>query len=427
MHISKSNPTPTETKLIIKAEASEITKAKEFAVLKLAPGVKVAGFREGKVPLKIVEKNLNSNVLQSEVIEEAINRIYSGVIRKENLRPVSNPEVAIKKFVPYTELEFEVTVPTIGSIKLADYTKIKHIKEIAKVEVKDVNGVIKSLQQRAAEHKIVNRASKMGDQVKIDFKGVDASGEVVEGADGQNYPLLLGSNAFIPGFEDNLVGLKPNDTKSFEVTFPDDYSVSALQSRQVTFEVVVHTVSEVIEPKVDDAFAASVGPFKDVADLKEDIKKQLGFEREREAQSKFENELLEKIASKTTVEIPKVLIDEQIDRIEEEEKQNLIYRGQTWDEHLKNEGVTAEEHREQKRPAAEQRVKVGIILSEVAEAEKIENSPEEIEVRLQIMRAQYQDPTAQAELAKPEALRDINARLMTEKTLKKLTEYASAK
>ncbi len=427
MHISKSNPTPTETKLIIRASAEELKKAKDLALKKLAPQVKVAGFREGKVPAHLVEKNLNPNILQSEVIEEAINRLYATAIRQEELRPVANPEVAIKKFVPFTELEFDITVPTVGEVKLADYKKIKLAKEAVKIGAKDIDGVIKSLQQRVANQKEVERAAKSGDQVVIDFKGTDTKGEPVQGADGKDYPLTLGSNAFIPGFEEALIGVKPNETKKFDVTFPADYGVKALQKKKVSFEVTIHKVNEIVLPPVDDEFAAAIGPFKSVTDLKEDIKKQLTFEREREAQTKFENELLESIAQKSVIEIPKLLIDEQVDRIEQEEKQNLLYRGQTWEEHLKEEGVTEAEHKEQKRPTAEQRVKIGILLSEIADAEKIEVTPEELEARLQIMKAQYQDPQAQAELAKPEALRDINARIMTEKTLDKLSQYASRK
>src|SRR5690606_17891065 len=178
------------------------------------------------------------------------------------------------------------------------------------------------------------------------------------------------------------------------------------------------------EPKLDDDFAAAVGPFKTLRELKDDIKKQLELERTREADVAYENELLAKIADKSVIEIPKMLVDEQIERIENEEKQNLVYRGQTWDEHLKEEGVSAEEHKEQKRPAAEQRVKIGIMLAEVADAEQIEVSPEEVEIRLQLMKGQYQDPTAQAELDKPEALRDIETRIRTEKTLEKLRSFA---
>lgn len=425
MHISRSNPEPTQTVLLIKAEQKELTKAKELALKHLAPQVKVPGFRAGHVPPAIVEKNVDPNALQSEVIEHTINNLYSSAVRQEDLRPVANPEIAIKKFVPFTELEFEATVPTIGKIKLADYKKIKLTKEPVKVVAKDIDEVIKSLQTRAAERKEVKRAAKEGDEVVIDFKGTDSKGEAIQGADAKDYPLVLGSKSFIPGFEEEIVGLKVGDEKTFKITFPKDYTAKALQSKKVTFEIKVNKISEIVDPKVDDNFAAAVGPFKTVEELKADIKKQLTFERERDVATKFENDLLEKIAEKSEIEIPKMLIDEQIERIENEEKQNLLYRGQTWEEHLKEEGVTAEEHKEQKRPAAETRVKIGILLSEISEAEKVEVTPEEIEVRLQIMKGQYQDPTAQAELNKPEALRDIDTRIRTEKTLAKLTEYAA--
>lgn len=427
MHITRTNPTPTETKLIIRAEADELAKAKALVVKKLAPQVKVPGFRAGHVPPAIVEKNIDPNTLQAEVIEETINKLYASAVRQEALRPVANPEVAIKKFVPFTDLEVEFTVPTIGKIKLADYKKIKLAKKPVKVEAKDVQDVITSLQSRAADMKPADRAAKSGDQVVMDFKGTDSKGEPVNGADGKDYPLILGSNAFIPGFEDNLIGLKKDETKTFTITFPKDYGVRALQGKKVTFEAVIKQVNEVNLAKVDDDFAAAVGPFKSLAELKADIKKQLTMEREREAGQAYENELLEKIAEKSTVEIPEMLISDQIDRLENEERQNLAYRGQTWEDHLKEEGVTPEQHREQKRPAAEQRLKVSILLSEIAEAEGIEVTPEELEVRLQIMKGQYRDAAAQAELNTPEALRDIQSRVMAEKTIAKLSTYAGAK
>lgn len=426
MHISRTNPEPTQTVLTIKAELKELTAAKELALKHLAPQVKVAGFREGHVPLEIVEKNVDPNVLQSEVIEHTINNLYMSAVRQEDLRPVANPDVSIKKFVPFTVLEFEATVPIVGKIKLADYKKIKLAKKPVKVLAKDIDEVIKSLQSRAAERKDVARACKDGDEVTIDFKGTDAKGEAVQGADAQDYPLVLGSKSFIPGFEEELIGLKAGEEKTFKITFPKDYAAQALQGKKVTFEVKVTKVSELVDPKVDDDFAAAVGPFKTVKELKEDIEKQLTIERERESNTVFENELLGKIADKSVIEIPKMLIDEQIERIENEEKQNLMYRGQTWEEHLEEEKVTAEEHKEQKRPAAEQRVKIGILLSEISEAEEVEVTPEEAKIRLQIMKGQYQDKLAQEELNKPEAIRDIETRIRTEKTLAKLTEYATS-
>lgn len=425
MHITRINPEPTQTKLVIKASADELGKAKALALKHLAPQVKVPGFRAGKVPPAIIEKNVDQNALQSEVIEHAINKLYATAVREENLRPVANPEIAIKKFVPFTDLEFEAVIPIVGAIKLADYKKTKLTKQPVKIEAKDVTNVIESLQTRAAERTEVKRAAKNGDEIVIDFTGTDKKGQPVAGADAKEYPLILGSDSFIPGFEDELLGLKPGDDKTFDIVFPKDYAAKALRGQTVTFKVHVHKISEMTKPKLDDNFAAAVGPFKTVAELKDDVKKQLTIEREREASVAFENELLNKLADKSTIEIPALLIDEQVERIEQEEKQNLMYRGQTWEDHLKDEGVTAEEHKAQKRPDAEQRVKIGIMLTEIANAEGIDVTPEEIEVRLQLMKAQYQDATAQAELNKPEVLRDIESRIKTEKTLARLTEYAT--
>lgn len=427
MHISKAQNHPNEVVLTITAGEADLSPLKDRVLKKLAPQVKLAGFREGKTPLNLVEKNLDPSLFQSEFLDTAVNALYNQALNDENLRPVGNPEMSLTKFVPFTTLEFSLTVPVIGDIKLPDYKKIKVPRTAVKVEAKEVNDVVASLQKRMAERKPVGRAAKVGDETIIDFKGTDSKGEAVAGAEGKDYPLALGSNTFIPGFEDNVVGMKPNETKSFTITFPKDYGVAALQSKKVTFEVTVRFVNELVEPKADDDFAAKSGPFKTMTELKEDIKKQLVVERQQEADRAFEETLLKAIADKTKMSVPKQLTDEQIERIENEEKQNLMYRGQTWEEHLAAEGVTAEEHKEQKRPVAEERVRIGIVLSEVAEAEKIVVTPEEFEARMKLMKGQYQDAAAQTELEKPEVQRDILARMMTEKTIQKLTDYADGK
>jgi trigger factor len=254
---------------------------------------------------------------------------------------------------------------------------------------------------------------------------VDETKKPVSGAEGKDYPLVLGSKTFIPGFEENLVGAEPGSSKEFEVTFPKDYGVAALQSKKVTFSVDVKSISELQEPKADDSMAANAGPFKSLSELKADIKKQLKGEKEAQAKTDQQNSLMAKIAEKTQIEVPQKLIQDEILRMEEQEKQNLAYRGQTWQEHLEAEGVTEEEHRERNYPEALQRVKIGLILSEVAEKEGLTVTPEELELRLQLLRGQYQDPQMQAELNKPENIRDVEARLLTEKTLDKLTSYAS--
>ena len=427
MQISLSNTTDTEVKLTIVANESEIKAIKEQVLVKFQSSVRLAGFREGKAPLGLVEKNIDAQTLQSEFLEEAINQMYGQALTQEKLRPVDNPKVELKKFVPFTALEFEAEVSVIGEVTLPDYKKIKKTKTVVKVGAIDVDEIIEQLRTRAAEHKDVDRAAKATDIAYIDFKGTDAKGEAVNGAEGTDYPLTLGTNTFIPGFEDNVIGMKPGEDKTFTLKFPKDYSVKALASKDVTFAVTVTKVQEAILPKVDDEFAAKAGPFKTLADLKADIKTQLTNEREQDADRELEAELVKEIASKTKVSLPKAMIEREIDGIEAEEKQNLLYRGQTWEEHLKEEGVTAEEHREQKRAGAEERVRAGLMLSEVAEAEGLDVQMDELDLRMQLLRGQYQDPKMQEELDKPEARRDIASRLLTEKTVAKLVEYATAK
>jgi len=425
MHVVKTVKSPNQVELKITANEADLSPVKQRTLQKLAPEVKLPGFRAGKVPLNLVEKNLDPATLQSEVLDLAVNLLYQQALDQEQLRPVANPEMTLTKFVPFTTLEFTLLVEVIGDVVLPDYKKIKLAKPAVKVEAKDVAEVVKSLQKRLAERKSTPDAAKSGYETLIDFKGTDSKGEPVNGAEGTDYPLMLGSDTFIPGFEDNVIGMKAGDTKTFVITFPKDYGVKALQSKKVTFEVAVKLVNKLVEPKADDEFAAKAGPFKTLEELKADVKKQLTLERENEAQRNYEEELLKKVADKAKLSVPKQLVDEQIERIEAEEKQNLMYRGQTWEEHLKAEGVTAEEHKEQKREAATDRVRIGIVLSEIAEAEKIMVSPEEFDKRMGQMRAQYQDATAQAELEKPEVQRDILARMMTEKTIASLVTYAS--
>ena len=425
MQVTKTSLSPTKVKLAISSDEQFLKTAKEYVLKKLSSSVKVAGFREGSAPSHIVEKNLDQSRLQSEFLDQAVNSLYGQVVEKEKLRPVSDPKVELKKFVPFTTLDFEVEVEVVGEIKLADYKRIKKSKPSPKVSDKDVNDVIKSLQARLAQRTDAKRAAKNGDEVIIDFKGVNDKNEAVGGAEGKDYPLILGSNAFIPGFEPNVVGLKTGEEKTFDITFPKDYGVSALAGTKVTFTVKVNKVRELKEHAVDDKFASKAGPFKTLTELRSDIKKQLTYERQNEADRAFENELMQEIADKSSVVIPKVLVDEQVIRGEQQEKQNLTYKGQTWQEHLDEEGVSEEQHRERNHKTAEESVKVGLILSEIAEREDIDVTPEELEIRIQILKGQYKDPAMQSELDKPENRRDVTSRLITEKTVTKLVDYAT--
>lgn len=427
MSSTKKQLSPTKVQLTFAGEAKDLAPYKEQALRELAKDMKIQGFRPGKAPLNLVEKQANPALLQNEFLERAVSGLYGKALDEYKLRTVAQPTISIKKFVPFDALEVEAEVEVIGEVTLADYKKLTLPREKVTVSAKEVDEVIKQLLTREAEKKDVDRAAKDGDQVWIDFKGVDAkTKESIQGADGQDYPLLLGSNTFIPGFEANLAGAKAGEEREFTLTFPKDYGVKALQNRKITFTVTVKKVQEVVTPKVDDAFAAKVGPFKTVAELNDDIKKELTARKEADAEQKHTDDLLRKIAEKSKVAIPEVMIDEQLGRIEREQRQNLTYRGLTWQEYLKAEGLTEETFRKKHRPDAELRVKAGIVLAEIAEAEKITVTPEEFNAQMQALKARYPDSQMQAELEKPENRRDILSRMLTEKTIAKIKEYAAA-
>ena len=428
MQVTQKNITPTKIKLTVIADEKDIKPLKDHALEHLRAKIKLPGFREGKAPLPVVEKNVDANTLQAEFLDEAINTLYQRAVTSENVRPVDNPQVNLTKFVPYTLMEFEAEIEVIGKVALMDYKKVKKTRQPVKVTAKDVDEVIDSLKALTAEKKEVTRAAKNGDEVTIDFKGVDAKGEAINGADGKDYPLTLGSNAFIPGFEENIVGVKTGEEKTFTLTFPKDYGVKALASKKVTFTITANAIKEVVEPKLDDEFAAKVGPFKTVEELKADIKVQLAAEKETQAQRALENEVILEIVDKSSLDLPEVLVQEQIERLKEEVRQNLIYRSQTWEEMLAVEGKTDEEYEKAElRPEAERRVKTGLILAEISNTEKLEVTPEELDVRMQLLRGQYQDPAMLGELDKPQARREIASRLLTEKTVDRLVELATSK
>ncbi len=428
MQVNKTNSSDTEVTFQVIPNEQELAGLKEHVLGHFINRVKVPGFRQGKVPTPVLEKHIDSNQLQTEFLQDAVEQMYVQAINELNLKPLAQPQISIKKFVPFTALEFEVVVTVLGEVKLPDYKKIKKTMPQVKVTSKEVDDVIASLRTRLAEKKDVNRAAKTGDQIWIDFEGTDAKGNPVKGADGKDYPLLLGSNTFIPGFEENLIGQKAGDEKTFTLTFPKDYGIKAMASKKVTFKTVVTKVQEVIEPALNDDFAAQAGPFKTLKDLKEDIKKQLTHEQNHKIRQDFESELIRDISAKSKLNVPEVMVEDQIERMLRDVQQNLMYRGQTFQEMLEIEGKSEEQYKKDVlRPQAEERVRASLVLSEIAEREKVVVTPEELEIRMQILKGQYQDPKMLEELNKPEARQDITSRLLTEKTLQRLVDYASNK
>lgn len=423
MKIHVQRKKDTQAIVEIDAASDELAKIKDKVLSQLSGHVKVDGFRKGKIPPAVVEKNVDQQLLQSEFLNEAINMLYIAALKEEHLRPVAQPKVDVKKFVPFTTLEISLEIPVIGEITLPNYKKITVKKEPVKVTADQVKEVLENLQLRSAEKTEVERAAKNGDEAWIDFDGTDADGASIEGASGKDYPLALGSGTFIPGFEEQIVGMKPGDEKSFDITFPKDYGQKELQNKLVTFTVKLNKVKEVTKPKLDDEFSGKVGPFKTLAELKENITAQLKAEGEQRAERDYEAKLVDSIVEKTKVEIPDTLIEEQQEMVLQEVRQNAAYRGMTFEDFLKQSNVSEQEFIDKEvKPESIRRVKAGLALSEIADKEGIDVTPEELEARLQVLKGQYKDPKMQEELDKPESRREINARLRTEKVIEFLKQ-----
>lgn len=246
MQVTKETTSPTQVKLTMVADQALLDAVKQEVLTRLSKNVRLQGFRPGKAPLNLVERNLDPQQLQSEFLEQAVNQLYVNAIDQEKIRPVAQPAITISKFVPFTTLEVVADVEAVGDIKLPDYKKVGVAKKDVKITEKQINDVIKDLQGRVAKREAVDRAAKKGDEAVIDFKGADAkTKEALPNTDGTDYPLTLGSGNFIPGFEEEIIGLKAGESKDFDITFPKDYGVKDMQNKKVTFSVTVKTVNAV--------------------------------------------------------------------------------------------------------------------------------------------------------------------------------------
>ncbi|HUD06916.1 MAG TPA: trigger factor [Candidatus Saccharimonadales bacterium] len=428
MKIKRTQKSETEVELYITAEPEELAKVKEHVLKDFVGSVKVSGFRQGKVPLNIVEKNVDRDQLNREFLEHSINQLYYNATQEENIRPVGQPKIEVMKVVPFDVLEFKVNQMVISDVTIPDYRNMKISKPTVKpVTADDITKVISQLQTSVADRSEVKRAAKVGDQVWFDFYGTDKSGKPINGGSGKNYPLVLGSDNFIPGFETNLIGLKADEDKKFELKFPKDYRIAALASKQVTFSVHIIKVEEIAKVKLDPDFVAKVSPFKTVDELEADIKARLTQENRDQSEMAYESEILKQITDKSKLSIPDILVDEEIERKFSDLKQNLLYRGQTIAEFLETEGKTEEEFRKSElKPQAEGQVKASIVLSEISQREGITVLNQEIDGRIDLMRKQYTDEKSQDELSKDETKRGVASRIMAEKTIRHIISLMSS-
>lgn len=424
MNTIVKNLSDTKVELTITLGQEELAAAEQVALSKLAKTVKVQGFRKGKVPASIVAKNVDPEMLSQQTLEDALSKAVAQAYMDEGIQALDRPAVEIKKFVPGQELEFTAEAEILPKVTLGDYKKLKVEQAKISVSAKEVEEIVERMRSGMSEKKAVDRAAKDGDEVKIDFVG-KKDDIAFDGGTGTDYDLTLGSNSFIPGFEEGIVGKKLNETFDLKLKFPDTYHVADLKGADVVFTTTLKEVKEIVLPEVTDEFAAKVGPFKTVDDMKTDIKRELTAQKEREATEKLKDNLVKQLIEVSTVPVPEILVNDQSESIERDMTQNLMYQGLTLDQYLENKGFENKEKwlQTEVHEAAEKRVQAGLVLAELSKAEKIEATAKELEEHVAMYKTQYaNNPQMVAQFDQPEARRDIANRLLTEKTVDRLVE-----
>jgi trigger factor len=424
MKTSVKNISDTKVELTITLDAEELAIAEQVATTKLARDVKVPGFRKGKTPIAVAAKNIDPSVLQEQTVDNAISKSVAEAFIKNEFQALDRPVVEIKKFVPGESLEFTAEAEILPKIKLGNYKKLKANIEKSVIEVKDVDEVIERIRHGLAEKKEVKRAAINGDETTIDFVG-KRDGAAFDGGTGTDYALTLGSNQFIPGFEEGVIGHKSGETFDLELTFPDDYNSVDLRGAKVVFTTTLKTIKEVILPEINDAFAAKAGPFKTIAELKDDIKRELTKQKENEAREKLKEDLIIQLVAISDVSAPEILIADQAKSIEQDFTNNLMYQGLSLDQYLDNKGFESKQAwlDSEVKEFAEKRVKSGLVLAELSKAEKIEATTIELDAQVDKYKQQYaNNAEALKQFEQPEVRRDIANRLLTEKTVDRLVE-----
>ena len=417
----------TNVCLTITLGADELNAAEQVALTKMARDLKVPGFRKGKVPVSVAAKHVNPMALQEQVLDNALSKAVAEAFMNEKLQALERPSVEVKKFVPNQEVEFTAEATVVPPVKLGDYKKLKAKPQAVKVEAKDVDEIIERMQQNFVDKTEVKRAAKDGDEAIIDFVG-KKDGVAFDGGSAKDFALKLGGGQFIPGFEEGVVGHKAGETFDLDLEFPKDYHAENLAGAKVVFSVTLHKVNELKLPELNDEFAAKCGPFTDVKELKADIKREITAQKEREAKEKLKDELVAELADSSKVALPELLIDDQLRSIEQDLMQNLSYRGLTMDSYLKTQGFKdkADWQKKEARPAAEKRVKAGLVLAELSKELGVEVSREELDAQISTFKQQYgKDAKLAARFDDPNVHRDIANRMITDKTIDKLVELNS--
>ena len=415
-----------EVKLTFNIEAEKFEEAMKKVYTKTAKYFSIPGFRKGKAPMQLVERQYGSAIFYEDAFNELVPEIYDEAIKENKVDAVSKPNIDIVQMEKGKELIFTATVETKPEVELGKYKGI----EIKKIEYntsdKDIEHELGHMAERNARLvTIEDRPVEKGDIVTIDFEG-SVDGVKFEGGKAENHELEIGSNSFIPGFEDQIIGMKVDEEKDIKVKFPDEYFSKDLAGKDAVFAIKLHEIKKKELPKMDDEFAKDVSEFDTLEELKNSIKEKLDTENANKVKFETEEEAIKTVCDNTKIDIPNGMIEMEIDNMIRDMENRLSYQGLELNQYLQMMGRTEESIRGDFKEQAEKSIKSRLVLEAIVKAEKIEVTPDEITEKIKEMANQY--GRKEEELLANEQLKDyISENMKTEKAIEFIVKNAKKK
>lgn len=376
--------------LKITLPAEEVNKGFKKAVAKIAGQVNIPGFRKGKAPRNIIEMHYGKEAVKQEAFELVANQCYTEALEQEKLIPVSDPKVEDSVFEENKDMELTIKVTLKPEVKLGDYKELHVEKEVVEVTDEAVEEQVQGLRSRHAKMVEAEEGAviEKGDFAIIDFAGT-VDGEPFSGGEGKGYPLEVGSNSFIPGFEDQLVGLKKGDSTDVDVTFPEEYFVKELAGKQAIFKVNVQDVKRKELPELTDEYVAANSDCKTVEELRASYKERMQKAAENNAQIAYEKALIDLAVANAEFEVPEIMIEDRVTQMIDEMRMSLEARKLTLEQYMQYSGIDMKQLRERQHDAAVENVKTDIVLDAIAKAENIQVSMEDVDSELSAIASQH--------------------------------------
>lgn len=379
-----------EATLKITAPAAEVNAGYKKAVQKIADQANIPGFRKGKAPRAIIEMHYGKEAVKQEAFEIVANKAYSEALDQEKLIPVSDPKVEESTFEEGKDMELTIKVTLKPEPELGEYKGLHVEKKEVEVTDEQVDAQIKDMMGRDAKMVVAEEGAviEKGDFAIIDFAGT-VDGEPFSGGEGKGYPLEVGSNSFIPGFEDQLVGLSKGDSTDVEVTFPEDYFVKDLAGKEAIFKVNIQDVKRKELPELNDEYVASKTDFKTVEELRANYKERMQKAAEANAKAEYEHELIDLAVANAKFSVPEIMIEDKISQMVEEMKMSLESCKMSLDMYMQYTGLDMAKIRENQRPVAEENVKTDLVLDAIAKAEDIQVDMADVDAEIAAISAQH--------------------------------------